>query len=265
MPRKKKTIIRSKFKKWLAIPERKRKEATGIGTQSEFADAFPISQATLSRWKKEPGFLNGVEGIRRQHLDEKLSDIYETLIQRAKEGDPQAIKMAFEQAGRYKEEIRDDDEEEEEYQEQSNRELASSMASMLADSTGLSEPVLEARILDSLGEDVPDDLKDRIKEESTNGQEDVQSGKDDEDEGTDEAQAEEGPPESEEDESETFQKEEVKEKPPTEEDEEFELENHLMDGMDDDVGEFNPDTAEDDEPDPEDLDSTEEFEVPLDW
>lgn len=281
MSQRRKSTTRSKFKKWLAIPKGKRKAETGVGTQTEFAERMGVAKATLSRWKKEPGFMNGVERTRRLHLDEALSEVYESMIQRAKEGDPQAMKMVMEQAGRWKEDIQEDtDVSEDDLEGSSNQKLAGMMASMLSGAAGEGESVLQARILKSLGDEVPDDLKEEIRKESEadsqGGQEASNSGQnvgeDDEDEADDEVKTEEAGPESEEDGPETGdlqQDEEVEEEGA--EDEEFELENHLMEGMDEDTSTDTFDPTEEvggedeEEDDLEDLETTEDFEMPLDW
>jgi hypothetical protein len=280
MSQKRKSTVRSKFKKWLAIPKGKREGKTGISTQTEFAEKMGVAKATLSRWKKEPGFMNGVEHTRRLHLDEALSDVYESMIQRAKEGDPQAMKMVMEQAGRWKEDIQEDtDVSEDDLEGSSNQKLAGMMASMLSGAAGEGESVLQARILKSLGDDVPDDLKRQIREESQSGgpvsSSGQNKGEDDEDEADDEVKTEEAGPESEEDGPEngqSDQEEEVADQNEEVEDEgeEFELENHLMEGMDEGGSDtFDPTEEvggqEEEEDDLEDLDTTEDFEIPLDW
>lgn len=264
MSRSRKSKVRSKFKKWLAIPEKKRKAKTGIGTQKKFANHFGVAKATLSRWKKEPGFMDGVERTRRLHLDEALSDVYESMIRMAKEGDPQAMKMVMEQAGRWKEDVDEDtDVSEEDLEGKSNKQLAMMMSSMLTGPSGMDESVLQARIMKSLGEDIPEDLKTQIKEDVQDGEETDPSGEDDEDEDADEVETEEATPESEEDEEDMRQNEEVEE----EVEDSFELDDHLMEGMDDDSDEFDPDDQfdTDEEEDLDDLESTEDFEMPLEW
>lgn len=226
--------------------------------------------------------MNGVERSRRLHLDEALTEVYESMIQRAKEGDPQAMKMVMEQAGRWKNEP--DDEtgvSDEDVEGSSNEKLAAMMASMLSGNGMGGEAAMQAKILKSLGEDVPAKLKRKVQTPDQGGRASDTSGQTDEDEASDEAEDpenEEQTPESEEETAHKDRSEEVEDggqevedqTEEVEEADEFELENHLMEGMEeDDPDPFDPtEEVEDDgqeEEDLEELDSTEDFEIPLDW
>lgn len=268
MPRQRNTVARKKFKKWLAIPKGKREEATGVGTQKELAKVLGVATATLSRWKKKPGFMDGVEHERRLHLDQALSDVYDTMIERAKEGDPQHTKMVLEQAGRYKEEVKPTDvgPSEEDVSNASNTELAGMIAEMLSDAPGVGEAQLQMAILQSLGEDIPKKLKKQVTIEAK-----AAEGA----EATEEAQVEEDP-QVEEDEEETEEDDsQEKEEANLDEDdwtpeeeewdeqtqEEFELEDHLMG----DLGGTEDENVTEEEDEIEPTESTEEFEIPLEW
>lgn len=152
------------------MPKNVREEKTGVKTQKEFAEKVDVSPTTLSNWKKEPGFMNDVERLRRDHLDEKLSDVYQALIRRAKEGDVRAIKTALKQAGRYQEDLSEDSINENEAEQMSDRELARSFADIVSQSDE-AQPKLQVAILEAMGAEVPDELKDNNEEEATEEEE----------------------------------------------------------------------------------------------
>ena len=101
MGKPKKTTTRKLFQEWLAIPHGLRGQETNIATQKEFAAKYKVDPATLSRWKAEEGFMDAVDRLRKHRLDEHLTDIYQSLVDKAKSGDTNAMRFAFELAGRY--------------------------------------------------------------------------------------------------------------------------------------------------------------------
>lgn len=80
-----------------------RASSTGISSQREFAAEHGVTEQSLSRWKKEKGFMDGVEEMRRERLDEELTEVYQALIDEAKAGNMDAIRFAFKLSGRYSE------------------------------------------------------------------------------------------------------------------------------------------------------------------
>lgn len=83
------------FMQWLSLPKDMREPAT----QSELAKQLEVSDAMLSRWKKIPGFWDGVEQIHIKKLRERLGDIYEALVDHAIAGKhPKYMEMAFQLA-----------------------------------------------------------------------------------------------------------------------------------------------------------------------
>lgn len=259
MGRKRKSTARSKFKRWLAIPKGKREEVTGIGTQKDFADAIGVNNTTLSQWKNEPGFMNGVERARRQHLDEKLSEIYEALIERAKEGDPQAMKMAFKQAGRYQEDLPDnkDAPSEEETQNMSDEQLAKVFSKLVAGADGASEEDLQRTLIMAMGGDMPDRLK--TDEEKSSGEEVDDFNPEDAIDDLGDSEEKEASKASEDD-SEEKSSEELPEESYNEEEE---LEEALTSELEE-TDEFDPEVESQDK-DLDDLESTEDFTVPSTW
>lgn len=156
-----KTDVRSKFKKWLAIPKSKRAQ-TGIPTQQEFAQQYGVHPSTLSQWKNDPAFMSDVDRVRRSHLDRELSDIYESMIERAKEGDVRSIKMAFKMAGRWEDDPRDEKAQEEDPSDMSDIELVDTFAGLIADGSSISKNQLMVLMLQSLDSDIPQELLDQI-------------------------------------------------------------------------------------------------------
>lgn len=165
-----KTNVRKEFKRWLAIPKQKRSQ-TGIHTQKEFASQYDVHESTLSQWKNDPTFMNGVEHLRRSHLDRELSDIYESLIQNAKEGDPRSIKMAFKMAGRWDEDPEVETAEDESPEDMSDLKLVDTFADLIADGSQVSKPKLMVMMLQSLDSEIPQELLNEIGGESENQEE----------------------------------------------------------------------------------------------
>jgi len=249
--RKKRTVVRSEFKQWLAIPKRKREKVTGLGTQTQFADHFNVNNSTLSNWKSEPGFMNDVERKRRKHLDEELSGIYDSLIERAKEGDTQAIKMAFQQSGRWQEDLSEDDEvpSEEDAAQMTDEDLAETFAELISGGSGVDQETLQVMILNALGKEIPQELRPEEGQEEGLESQEVQE----------DFQEELGEVVKESEPSEEPQEDASQEQEPTPEEED--LEDALTDDLTED--EFDPSVQEDSED--EDLETTDEFTIPDTW
>jgi hypothetical protein len=159
-----KTSVRQKFKKWLAVPKDQRAQ-TGYKTQKEFAQDHDVHYSTLSEWKNDPTFMNGVENVRRSHLDRKLSDIYQSLIRRAEEGDFRSIKLAFKLSGRLEKDPRDQGGMDDDPQEMSDYELVETFADLISSGSNVSKNKMMLLMLQSLEADVPKELVDQIKQD----------------------------------------------------------------------------------------------------
>jgi hypothetical protein len=122
------------FQKYLATPKDNRREVWGFNTQKAFASAYGVTEQTLMNWKRDPEFMDGVEIVRRRQLDEALSDIYQTLIRRAIEGDFQFVQLALKVSGRFneKKDITITDKTTEDLSTLSDNDLSEMMASYMA-------------------------------------------------------------------------------------------------------------------------------------
>jgi hypothetical protein len=80
------------FQQWLALPTYKRVPKTHAG----LAQVLGVRQATLSHWKKIPGFMDAVEGYRVKTLERRLSDLYEAMMTHAINGNHHYAKLVLE-------------------------------------------------------------------------------------------------------------------------------------------------------------------------
>lgn len=85
------------FMAWLATPKNDRNPKT----QVLFAKHIKADPATLSDWKKLPGFQAEVIKLCRSLVKDSLPDIYGALTDKAIEGDVPAIKLVMEMIGEY--------------------------------------------------------------------------------------------------------------------------------------------------------------------
>lgn len=85
------------FIDWLALPKKLRKPRT----QDQLAKIIGYDPATLSDWKKLPGFMDDVRQAAKTHLKNDVPEIFDALAREAKAGDVQAIKLALEVTGEY--------------------------------------------------------------------------------------------------------------------------------------------------------------------
>ena len=91
------TANQVKAQRWLAMPSAERAPTT----QGELAAEIGINEATLTRWKAQPGFMDAVYAIAEEYLGGDMHDIYLALRREAKAGSYQHIKLALELTGRY--------------------------------------------------------------------------------------------------------------------------------------------------------------------
>lgn len=122
-----------------------------MSTQGEFAAEHQVNEATLSRWKKEDGFMDGVEEMRRERLDEELTEVYQALIDQAKSGNMDAIRFAFKLSGRYSEKTTVEHKtDNRERKSMSDDDLAGLFADAISDETGADKDDVKGAVLRAL-------------------------------------------------------------------------------------------------------------------
>lgn len=84
-----------KFQAWLAVPP----SARSPRSQKELAHQLERDPATLSDWKKLPGWAQAVYQLAREHLDIDLPAILHAQIRAAKDGSLPHAMWLFELAG----------------------------------------------------------------------------------------------------------------------------------------------------------------------
>ena len=82
---------------WLATPKPERTPAT----KEEWAETLGVTDRTLRRWERLPGFYDAVFQLAGIHLDARLPEVLGRLADLAVEGDLDAIRLALELRGRY--------------------------------------------------------------------------------------------------------------------------------------------------------------------
>lgn len=159
VPNKKKSTTLRRFQEWMAIPKGMRADATGMGTQAEFAKKYNISQQSLSRWKKQDGFWDAVDNHRKDRLDENLTEVYEALLDEAKAGKVEAIRFAFKLSGRFTNEttVTHQRSDEREKQAMSDEELAEQFAKHISEKTGADADDVKAGVLDAMNPGLSDE------------------------------------------------------------------------------------------------------------
>lgn len=60
-----------------------------------------VTQTTLWRWKKKPGFIDKIHDISLNYLRERLPYVNYSLLRKAVNGDVQAMKLIYEILGKY--------------------------------------------------------------------------------------------------------------------------------------------------------------------
>ena len=86
--------IKHKAADMLANPE--------IKTKLEVAEACGINESTLYGWLKKESFIKLVNKKLDKYTDKALPEVWDALIEKAKGGDTQAIKLYFEMKNKYK-------------------------------------------------------------------------------------------------------------------------------------------------------------------
>ena len=89
------TVKQVRFIQWLALPESERVPKT----QKELAGELNLRPATLSRWKRLPGFDLAVLKEAGRRLGQRMPEILAVIGQKAAAGDFRFVKLALELAG----------------------------------------------------------------------------------------------------------------------------------------------------------------------
>lgn len=84
-----------RFIEWLATDRHERIPST----QGALAKELKVAEATLSRWKKRPGFVERVNEMAMAHMHESLPQIFAAVSREAIRGSYQHAKLALELAG----------------------------------------------------------------------------------------------------------------------------------------------------------------------
>jgi hypothetical protein len=72
------------------------------GTITELCEKIGVARSTFYKWLEDEDFTKYVNSLIDKYTDSELSSMWRALINRAKTGDVQAIKLYFELKGRYK-------------------------------------------------------------------------------------------------------------------------------------------------------------------
>jgi hypothetical protein len=89
------TTNQIRLQEWLATP---RYERIPI-KQEKLAEELGVSDKTLTRWKKLPGFMDEVRAIARLYLKDDLAEIYGAISREAQKGNYQMARLALELVG----------------------------------------------------------------------------------------------------------------------------------------------------------------------
>lgn len=68
-------------------------------TEAEKARVVGINRCTLTRWKKQPGFLSKIGDMSMSYLKQRLPEINYALVVKAKDGDVPAIRLVYDVLG----------------------------------------------------------------------------------------------------------------------------------------------------------------------
>lgn len=80
---------------WLALPKAQRKPRS----QRDLAKEIGADEATLSDWKRLPGFMDDVNALGRELVKDDIAEILGVIRSRAKKGDLAFVNMALAMAG----------------------------------------------------------------------------------------------------------------------------------------------------------------------
>lgn len=72
------------------------------GTITEMCAKVDVARSTFYKWLEEEEFTQYVNALIDKYTDSELAAVWRALINRAKAGDTQAIKLYFELKGKYK-------------------------------------------------------------------------------------------------------------------------------------------------------------------
>lgn len=72
------------------------------GTITELCTKVDVARSTFYKWLEDAEFTKYVNSLIDKYTDSELSSMWRALINRAKTGDVQAIKLYFELKGKYK-------------------------------------------------------------------------------------------------------------------------------------------------------------------
>lgn len=89
------------FLQWLALPKLNRVPKT----QAELAPLLNHQSETLSRWEINPTHMDQVYQVARAYLASEIPEILHVILESAKSGDIEFIKLVLELTGRYTEGI----------------------------------------------------------------------------------------------------------------------------------------------------------------
>lgn len=91
------TTNQIRLQEWLATPRYDRIPIK----QEKLADELGVSDKTLTRWKKLPGFMEAVTAIARAYLRDDLAEIFGAISREAQKGNYQMARLALELTGEY--------------------------------------------------------------------------------------------------------------------------------------------------------------------
>ena len=89
------------FAEWLAVPKNMREPKT----QKELASVLNVQPETMSRWKQDQGFRDLVFEKARERLEVELPDIMQVIVDKAKAGNFQFVKLVLELTNRHSDKI----------------------------------------------------------------------------------------------------------------------------------------------------------------
>lgn len=91
MARPSKKIQRMLLVEWMALPSQFRKPKT----LKDFCKKYDLDMQSVNIWKKDDDFIKEVQNLRKKNLIEQSGDVLDALTERAKKGDPAAVKLYF--------------------------------------------------------------------------------------------------------------------------------------------------------------------------
>ena len=89
------------FAEWLAVPKNMREPKT----QKELASVLDVEPETMSRWKNDQGFQDLVFEKARGRLEAELPDFMQVIVDKAKAGNFQFVKLALELTNKHSDKI----------------------------------------------------------------------------------------------------------------------------------------------------------------